>query len=65
MSHYDRCRSGMLGRAAPMRMCGVTDGIVRSPNDLIYVAVSIILLLSAGIEIFVASQIVVALGLLA
>jgi pilus assembly protein TadC len=35
----------------------------RSPNDLIYVAVSIILLVSAGIGIFVASQIVVALGL--
>jgi pilus assembly protein TadC len=35
----------------------------RSPNDLIYVAVSIILLASAGIGIFVASQIVVALGL--
>jgi pilus assembly protein TadC len=35
----------------------------RSPNDLIYVAVSIILLVSAGIGIFVASQIIVALGL--
>jgi hypothetical protein len=35
----------------------------RSPNDLIYVAVSIILLVSAGIGIFVASQIVVAPGL--
>ena len=35
----------------------------RSHNDLIYVAVSIILLVSAGIGIFVASQIVVALGL--
>jgi pilus assembly protein TadC len=35
----------------------------RSPNDLIYVAVNIILHVSAGIGIFVASQIVVALGL--
>jgi uncharacterized membrane protein YdcZ (DUF606 family) len=34
----------------------------RSPSDLIYIAVSIILLVSAGIGMFVASQIVVALG---
>jgi predicted membrane metal-binding protein len=34
----------------------------RSPGDLTYIAVSIILLVSAGIGIFVASQIAVALG---
>lgn len=32
------------------------------PSDVIYVAVSIILLVSAGIGIFVASEIVIALG---
>jgi hypothetical protein len=37
----------------------------RSPTDLAYIAVGIILLVSAGIGILVASQIVVALGLLA
>ena len=43
----------------PGRMRSLTDGV---PSDLHYIAVGIILLVSAGIGIVVASQIVVVLG---